>query len=50
MTNLFFCYDNFTLKNSNEVEILGVTIDKKLTIHQQIKKCIVKHVKNGLLY
>ena len=33
-----FYYDNLTLKNSNEEEILGVTIDKKLTFHQHIKK------------
>lgn len=45
-----FYYDNLYLKNSNDEEILGVTTDKKLTIHQQIKKRIVKHVKNGLLY
>ena len=34
----FFYYDNLTLKNSNEEEILGVTIDRKLTFHQHIKK------------
>ena len=33
-----FYYDNLTLKNSNEEEILGVTIDRKLTFHQHIKK------------
>ena len=33
-----FYYRNFTLKNSNEKEILGVTIDRKLTFHQRIKK------------
>ena len=31
-----FYYDNLILKNSNE--ILGVTIDRKLTFHQHIKK------------
>ena len=41
-----FYYDNLTLKNSNEEEILGVTIDRKLTFHQHIKKCVVKQVKN----
>ena len=33
-----FYYDNLTLKNSNEEEILRVTINKKLTFHQHIKK------------
>ena len=33
-----FYYDNLTLKNSNEEEILGVIIDRKLTFHQHIKK------------
>ena len=33
-----FYYDNLTLKNSNEEEILEVTIDRKLTFHQHIKK------------
>ena len=33
-----FYYDNLTLKNSNEEVILGVTIDRELTFHQQIKK------------
>ena len=33
-----FYYRNFTLKNSNEKEILGVTIDGKLTFRQYIKK------------
>ena len=32
-----FCYDNFTLKNSNEEEVLGVIIDRKLAFHQHIK-------------
>ena len=31
-------HDNVTLKNSNEDEILGVTIYRKLTFHQHIKK------------
>ena len=31
-----FCYDILTLKNSNEEEILRVTIDRKLTFHQHI--------------
>ena len=33
-----FCYDNLTLKNSNEDKILGVIIDGKLTFQQHIKK------------
>ena len=43
--NVFY-YDNLTLKSSNEEEILGVTIDRKLTFHQHIKKCVVKQVKS----
>ena len=35
--NVFY-YDNPTLKNSNEEEILGVIIDRKLTFHQNIEK------------
>ena len=31
-------YYNLTFKNSNEEEILGITIDRKLTIHEHIKK------------
>ena len=34
----FFSSDNLTLINSNEEEILGVTIDRKLTFHQHTKK------------
>ena len=41
-----FHYDNLTLKNSNEEEISGVTIDRKLTFHQHNKKSVVKQVKN----
>ena len=37
-----FYYDNLTLKNSNEEKILGVTIDRKLTFHQHIKKICCK--------
>ena len=33
-----FYYEILTLKNSNEEEILEVTIDRKLTFHQHIKK------------
>ena len=33
-----FYYDTLTLKNSNEEEVLGVHIDRKLTFHQHIKK------------
>ena len=32
-------YHNLTLKNSNVEEMLGVTIDRKLTFHQHIKMC-----------
>ena len=41
-----FYYDNLTFKNSNEGEILGVTIDRKFTFHQHTKKCVVKQVNN----
>ena len=34
-----FYYNNVTLKNSTEEEILGVNIDRQLTFHQHIKKC-----------
>ena len=37
-----FYYDNLTLKNRNEEEILGVIIDRKLTFHQHIKKMCCK--------
>ena len=33
-----FYYDNLTLENSNEGDILGVTVDGKLTFHQHTKK------------
>ena len=33
-----FYQDNFILKNSNEKEILGVTIDGKFTFYQHTKK------------
>ena len=33
-----FYYDNLILKNSDEEDILGVTIDRKLTFHQHTKK------------
>ena len=36
-----FYYDKFTLKNSNEEEILGVTRDT-LTFHQHIKNMSAK--------
>ena len=39
-----FYYDNLTLKNSNEEEILGITIDRKLTFHQNIKNMCHKAV------
>ena len=41
-----FYYGKRTLKNSSKGEILGVTIDKKLTFNQHIKKCVEKQVKN----
>ena len=37
-----FYYDNLTLKKSNKEKILGVTIDRKLTFHQHIKKVCCK--------
>ena len=37
-----FYYDNLTLKNRNEEQILGVTIDKKLTFLEHIKKMCSK--------
>ena len=43
-THDVFYYDNFTLKNSNEEEILGVTTDRKLL--NKLKKCIIKQIKN----
>ena len=33
-----FYYDNLTLKDINVEEILGLTIDRKLILHQHIKK------------
>ena len=45
-----FCYDNLTLKNSNKEEILGAIIDRKLTFHQHITKCVVKQVKKWVPY
>ena len=47
-TDDVFYYDNFTLKNSNEEEILGVTIDRKLTFHQHIKKISIKLLSSSL--
>ena len=35
-----FYYDNLTLKNINVEQILGITIDRKLTFHQHIKKYV----------
>ena len=32
-----FCYENLTLKNSKEEEILGVAINRNLTFHRHIK-------------
>ena len=39
-----FYYENLTLENINVEEVLGVTIARKLTFHQHIKKCVVKQV------
>ena len=39
-----FYYDNLYLKNSNDEEILGVIIDRKLTLHQYVKKMCCKAV------
>ena len=33
-----FHHDKFTLKNSNEEEVSGVIIERKLTFHQHVKK------------
>ena len=41
-----FYYDNLTLKNSNEEVILGLTIDRKLTFHQHIKRICRKAGQN----
>ena len=41
-----FYYDNLTLKNSNEKEILGVTIDRKFIFHQHAKKMCLKAGQN----
>ena len=38
MTKMFFIMITLPSKNSNEKEVLGVTIDRKLTFHQHIKK------------
>ena len=44
-------FDNLTLKNSNEQEILGITIDRTLMFHQHIKKmCRKAGPKNWVLY
>ena len=32
-----FYYDNLSLRNSSEREVLGVIIDRKLTFHQHTK-------------
>ena len=37
-----FYYDNLTLKNSNEEDILGVIIDRNLTFYQHIMKMCSK--------
>ena len=39
-----FYYDNLTLKNSNDEEILAVIIDRKLTFHEYVKKMCCKAV------
>ena len=43
--NVFY-YDKLTLKNSNEEEKLGVTIDRILTFHQHTKKMCRKAGQN----
>ena len=35
-----FYYGKHTLKNSNKGEILGVTIDRKLTFHQHLTETL----------
>ena len=42
MTKMFFIMITLPSKNSNEKEVLGVTIDRKLTFHQHIKKVCCK--------
>ena len=37
-----FNYDNLTLKNSNEKETIGATIDRKFILHQYTKKMCLK--------
>ena len=44
--DVFHYGNNFTLKNSNEEEILEVVKDRKLVFHQHIKKICGKQVKN----
>ena len=41
-----FYYGNVTLKNSDEEEILGVTINRKFQFHQHLKKCVATQVQN----
>ena len=41
-----FYYDNITLKNSNEEEISGVTLDRKLAFHQHVKNMCRKAGQN----
>ena len=43
--DVFYC-DNITLKNSNEEEISGVTLDRKLTFHQHVKSMCRKAGQN----
>ena len=49
MTKMFFIMITLP-SNSNEVERLRVNIDRKLTFHWHIKKCVVKQVKNWVPY
>ena len=39
---IFIIYDNLTLNNSNEEELLAVIADRKLKFHQRIKKTVAK--------
>ena len=39
---IFIIYDNLTLNNSNEEELLAVIADRKLTFHQRIKKTVLQ--------
>ena len=41
-TNLYANIDNHTINNQNEVEVLGITIDNKLTFNKHMSKLCMK--------